>query len=286
VAAASLVFACNDDPPEEGSAPNAIATTACRWYFECDCDSATDEFTSEENCRLGIASDVQGIIDEANERDLTYQGACVESIVGFFNDVQCAPLVDFLTRPELPAAFDELTRCKMYVGDREPGQSCQGLSNPFYGDDCVRDARCDTGVCRAIEVRKGPGESCAAAQDECEIGLVCMDINGGQDTKCEALPSAGATCKGTADLCDFDTYCDQGSKTCTTLPGPGSECAPSPNVLTQQSCNAVGVCNLATNMCDQAPGGGEPCVVKCSEGFACDMGVCVTAPSAICGIGA
>lgn len=275
------VAACKDEAgPSAEDAPEAVAQALCRWYFECGCDEENDRFTSEADCRLEIAGDVQSDIDEGQQQGLTYQPGCVQAVLDFFETVQCASAVDLYLEEDLARASEDLTSCKLFHGDREAGESCTELQDT-NSDDCLADLDCENGVCTVPDVRKKAGEACNDMDALCEAGLVCMDINGGTDRKCEDLPEAGEVCKGTGNLCHLDYYCEQSSKTCRSLPGPGKECAASPNVL-QQRCNAEGVCNTDTNMCDPVPGGGEDCVLKCADGFVCEGGVCRTEEAVAC----
>jgi hypothetical protein len=275
----ALALSCKDDGEVSmEEAPRAFADKACAIYYGCHCeDHLPDPFSSEEDCRLEVAERVQAGIDEGEAEGLTYDGECFADYIGFVEDLGCATGVDVLLDLDKLVAFDTVGRCKWYSGTRAAGQSCDDLQDG-NGDDCQPDLRCEQGTCVAPERTTPAGDPCEE-QRECVAGTVCIDVEGGDDELCETLPTEGETCKGTADLCATDTYCDQGSKTCRALPPVGSECAPAPNVVLL-SCALYGECDDST--CVEAPTGGQSCTALCQPGFACDDGVCVEQTPAAC----
>jgi hypothetical protein len=176
--------------------------------------------------------------------------------------------------------------CKLFYGEQGPGESCTdlGISN---ADDCEADLECSTaggmtGTC-AIDEVAAEGQPCSQMV-ECDAGLLCFDVDGDGQELCESLPIAGETCKGMADLCDIDLYCEQTNKVCTPLPGAGEPC--NPGSTFGQRCTTGNVCNDQTGDCEVAPGAGEACTDTCAIGFNCTpMGVCAEETALVCALG-
>jgi hypothetical protein len=280
--ALALAGGCKDDDSVSAeAAPEALAADACALYFECACDAfVEDAFTSREHCESAVEADVQRSIDEGEAAGLTYDGRCVDDYLDTLDDMGCATFVDLLSDPGLIARFEQTAQCKMFYGTRTAGQPCEVLVDSD-GDDCVRGLVCENEVCTQPPVRKAAGEPCDVFAEECDIGLVCLDVDGGTATVCHDLPEGGETCLGAADLCDVDFYCDQGSKTCGALPSVGETCNPTPNVVGRR-CGENAVCSDATDSCVEAPGGGQACFITCQTGFVCEGMVCVEQPPLVC----
>ncbi len=275
-----MVVACNDGGGLSAQdAPTVIANAACDWFYSCNCANLDDaRFSSIEDCRLEVAGEVQDGIDEGEAAGLSFSSECAQRVVDLIDTLGCATLGELILDPRKLGAALEIQDCKLYYGERGAGQHCTALEHS-NGDDCVPEYACIDGVCQVVANDLRPGDSCMPQDSRCATGLVCLDINGGTDPKCETLPSVGETCKGTLDLCEVQYYCEQSSKTCTRLPSVGQACAPFPNYL-QMRCDFGAVCVNET--CEAAPGGGEPCLVTCAEGFSCENGVCVESPALAC----
>lgn len=272
--------ACKDDEGISAQdAPDAIANAACDWFYACECEELDDPpYSSPENCRLEIAGDIQSAIDEGNEAELVYEPRCARLLLDAIDTVGCASLGELILDPDLLGEAQAIGDCKLFHGDRAGGQSCSELEHS-NGDDCLPELTCIDEVCRSVANNLSVGEPCEGGDNRCASGLICLDINGGNDPVCEDLPEGGQTCKGTLDLCARQFYCEQSSKTCTPLPGAGEPCAPFPNYL-QARCADNTVCDQ--DMCEPAPTGGEACLVTCAQGFVCDEFVCKVAPAVAC----
>jgi hypothetical protein len=284
--AAPLTISCEEDEGGEVSsenAPEAVAQTVCNRYFACTCEmrDAQNVFSSPDACELALAQDLQEAIDEGEAANLTYNGRCPSLQMGIADTLACQSLTELIL--DLPASEDweEYQNCKLFHGERGPGQSCEPLEHS-NGDDCQPDLVCNENICITRLGQIAEGEACTLGQDACATGLVCIDVDGGVDNPtCESLPRGGATCKGTANLCDIDFTCEIETKTCVALPGVGEPCAEMPSVL-QWGCARGALCEVEEDVCIAAPGGGEPCSGFCQEGFACEGGRCAEAAALIC----
>ena len=278
---------CKDDDNTVSAedAPETFAQAVCAIYYDCACDSRMpNRFSSQEDCELEVAADLQGDIDAGEAAGLTYHGDCVGDGISALRDLGCASVTEIILDAQLIASLDEVDQCKLFSGTRTAGQPCES-QNTFSGDDCETGLRCENqgnnSVCAVIEPRLGAGESCNQT-DDCEVGLICLDVNGGNDQTCRALPDDGETCLGVGDTCGLESYCDQASKTCRALPSTG-DCAPTPSILLRRCANGF-ECD-ANDVCQPSPGGGESCVLSCQTGFTCQAGVCAEEAPIICAAG-
>lgn len=274
----ALMHACT---AEEGGiskdeAAGVLADALCAAWFDCDCDIAGDQFTSQDQCESAEESDLQRLIDEGDEAGLTYNEDCASKLLSWINDIGCDGTLDI----DQTLDYIEASTCKVFSGDAEGGQGCmqQWSGGTLLGDNCVADHYCDQGACAEIVQLPNPGDACNPMETWlCKQGALCMDIDGDGDSVCELLPSGGETCLGAGDLCGAGLTCNQDTKTCTKAPGDGQACAPG-NV-----CGLGFGCDGDT--CVALPDeDGEPCLNnQCAEGFNCRMGTCDEAPPAICG---
>jgi hypothetical protein len=285
LALVAMLGGCKDEEASISAedAPEAFAQPACSIYYECGCeDRPINRFSSPEDCELELASALQSDIDEGDAAGLTYHGECVSEYISAIRALGCASLEEVFLDSDLSARLQTVGDCKLFSGDRTAGQSCESMTD-FDGDDCDEGLRCnEMNVCVVVEDPKPAGDTCTDT-DECQAGLLCFDINGGADGHCETLPDAGDQCKGTADACAIDSFCDQADKTCRLLPSAGSACAPSPSLL-QMRCALGSTCENDT--CVESPGGGEDCLASCQLGFTCQAGTCVESPPLACGLAA
>lgn len=260
-------------------AAEKFSEEVCASYYACDCtDFPPDIFTSEENCQAELEANILADIDTADAADLKYDEECAGRLLEWVDDLDClsGSSIDLEDLGDFSAGLD----CKVFYGDDEPGDSCERLDD--NSDSCVQDAHCENGTCVADESLPDPGDSCETAFFSlCTGGSICIDIDGGQDHKCEILPKSGDTCLGTLDLCSEGLTCDQSSKKCVTAPGAGEECA----MAVIDDCAEDLYCN-ASNECTALPTGGENCSDPgnaCADGFACNgMGVCETEQPLVC----
>ena len=224
----ALAGACKDDEgtgevPED-DAPARVAAAVCDAWVACSCEDFAmfaDRFDSEGDCRTEIAEDLQDDIDSGNDAGLTYQGACIGLWIDALDALDCATLGQLVLDQGLVAAVADIQQCKLFYGDAGPGDPCTGVQGS-NGDSCERDLVCDQGTCAIVDSGRAEGENCEGdGQGDCATGLLCFDVDGDDQRTCTALPAAGATCLGIADLCDLDTFCDQADKTCRPLPAAG-----------------------------------------------------------------
>jgi hypothetical protein len=282
--AAPVAISCEEDDDGEVDAdvaPEAVANAVCSRYFACECEMIEDgsRFSSMEACELAVAQDLQEAIDEGEAEGLTYNGVCPALQADLADTFACRSEGE-LELQDVARYVDSVT-CKLFYGDRGPGQSCEGLMDS-NGDTCTVDLRCDNGICITRADQLTQGEDCDGPGNACEAGLLCVDVDGGEPSNtCESLPQSGQTCLGTANLCDLDFSCEIASKTCVALPATGSPCAEMPSLL-QWRCERGAICDMETDMCIAAPGGGEPCINACQIGFTCEMGRCAEDPAVIC----
>src|SRR5688572_12151565 len=166
--ASALASGCKDD--DEGlsadEAPETLAERVCSAYYECGCEARIpDRFTSQEDCELEIASEIQSDIDEGEEADLTYRPECADDIAEVFDAIGCDSLSEIIVDTDLLAELDRLETCKLFHGTRTAGQPCEPLESG-NGDDCEADLLCEPPniggepVCRVARRTKVEGEDC------------------------------------------------------------------------------------------------------------------------------
>lgn len=286
--AAPMSISCEEDDPGEVDAdvaPGTVASAVCSRYFACACEMIDDgrSFSSKEACELALAQDLQEAIDEGEAEGLTYNGRCPALQADLADGIACRSIGELALDLQLLARYQDYDTCKLFYGERGPGQSCDRLAHS-NGDTCTIDLVCSNDICITREDQLGRGEECEPALNECDAGLVCVDVDGGQPSfTCETLPRSGQTCLGTANICDIDFTCEIASKTCVALPRVGSPCAEMPSVL-QWRCERGAICDEDSDTCIAAPGGGEPCTDVCQEGFSCQAGRCAEDPALICAV--
>ena len=118
---------------------------------------------------------------------------------------------------------------------------------------CVEEARCEGSRCVAL---LDPGESCEGMRDEaCAGDGVCRSRND-ESVVCVVEAELGAPCYEDIGCARFDSYCDEGSRLCTLLPGPGQACA-------SGRCLPYAYCREGEQ--------GETCMPRAEEGEACGI---------------
>jgi len=288
--ASNLACKTDEGGVSEDEAAETIAEEACRQYYECECD--THDYSSEADCKLEVAGQIQEGIDRARELELLYDDSCPGIWISLIDAIGCTYNDRLYVDADLIKLAQDAGACKLFHGEQAAGDDCEDLAGDV-GDDCDEESECiqvqqGQWECEAYDLGNPEGEDCTPYQDECEPGLVCVDINGGQDAICEDLPGAGGTCMGTADLCDINLYCDQESKTCAHLPGSGDPCAPGDGGLLSGTCDMESICDGDT--CEDLPGDGEACPPppfrRCADGFRCDYQdeVCVEDSQLACNV--
>jgi hypothetical protein len=274
----ALASACSEDGGTISAAdtPSTWAEALCDGYYRCGCDADSQRFSSRADCEAEFTAWLQEDIDQGEAAGLMFDESCSGDYVDSLAELGCSTLTD-LTYAGTLATYTSL--CKLFYGTKAPGESCETVD---LGDDCNLDGRCQNGLCVGASATGGEGVACSDTS-QCLPGLLCINLDSGglQNGTCERLPAVGDTCLGAIDLCNFEAYCDQRTKTCAALPSDGSECSPSTSALGSR-CDRNSVCGT-DNVCAPAPQGGEPCVLKCADGFACEAGRCVVQQPLVCG---
>lgn len=122
-------------------------------------------------------------------------------------------------------------------GDQcQPGSTCSGgvcrryaglggICNAGVQCDPTSGAYCQEGRC--VE-QKSSGSPCMDIA-ECKVGHLCVKTQPAQGTnsprECRAAKALGEPCELGAGECALFSYCDAGTRTCRSWPGPGERCA-------------------------------------------------------------
>lgn len=221
------------------------------------CSSDDDERprTREEFCRewaaAACSSEVVSVCQAASPEAcrLSQQGSCEALVPAAFSDARGDACLDAvraayadadLTSRELLTVFKLAAPCdRLALGSRERGQSCEASSDcdTAAGFSCVIKGGALEGTCEQPVV-KGPGLSCAAAQEICTEGFYCNGEN------CvEGKPEGGSCTRH--EECGPDGYC-----------GADSECVARLTVNTP--CSSDFEC--ASGVCFALSGGTEVCL--------------------------
>jgi hypothetical protein len=266
----ALAIACKDDggtgSVPEDDAPQRVAAAVCDAWAACECADFpmfADRFDSDADCRTEMAEEIQDDIDAGNEAMLTYQGACIGLVIDAVAAADCSTAIALALDESLVDAVEDIFTCKLFYGDGGP------------------DLDCIAGTCAIRDQGEAEGAACTGenTQGDCAFGLVCLDLDGNDETTCADLPAAGETCLGTLDLCDLESFCDQADKRCRSLPVAGSACAPFAGLL--GTCAPGSIC--VDEMCEAAPAPGESCTGFCELGSSCDAaGTCRRDPPIVC----
>lgn len=276
----ALAGACKDDgdngPVDEDDAPSEIAKRVCAAYFGCDCEAFNMRFDSMADCETEYAETVQDRIDDGNAAGLTYQAACPGLLLDALDTLHCETQFEVILDDEALAAATEFLQCKLFYGTRAAGEPCEVDPN-VAGDECTKDLVCENGTCAVRVEPPEVGETCLDGGPGCPSGSACLDLDADGELVCESLPGAGGTCLGMLDLCGPYLFCDQTDKRCAAVASIGEACTPG-----LYPCVEGAVCGT-DQMCEAAPGAGEPCTFFCAEGLTCDQNVCAVASPVICG---
>lgn len=129
------------------------------------------------------------------------------------------------------------------------------------GNPCTTDDVCTAGICAGAEIE-------CAAEDACHVPGVCDPVTG----NCSSVNAPSGTSCDDGDLCTVSDKCQSGV------------CSGSPKSCPAATdCRDVGACDSATGQCalDDQPDG-TACGEGCTEGGACESGVCKNAVPKVC----
>ncbi len=265
--------AINGDPVPVDNAPEAVSATFCSAWVTCDCADYDDLYANEAECDEAVQAGINEDIAAGAAAGLTYSADCLGDLLATYEVLGCTSL------SELLSDIDQFTNlynvCKVFYGDDAAGTPCTE-SEDLPGDSCAQNLVCEDGVCVSTTLI-AEGKPCQPG-DLCEAGSFCAPVESASDYACTSLPGAGQTCLGVADLCDFDTYCQQSNKTCTALPTAGQPCAPLATIAGRCAENAT----CEAEQCVAAPKAGEPCTDVCEVGSSCMNEVCQVEAPLIC----
>lgn len=264
------------DPVPADQAPEEAQQTFCGAWTECDCATFSDRYASQAECESEIAAALEDDLAQAAAAGLTYDPECMGDLLATYDAFGCRTLDELIADADDFARFAQI--CKVFYGDDQAGTPCEEPPS-LSGDSCARGLECEDGTC-IVRQLVDKGQPCNSG-DLCDDGAVCVPVDSLDAFECAELPEAGQTCLGVGDLCSFDAYCDQGSKTCRALPAIGEACVGAAFPVANR-CAEGGVCENET--CVAAPKAGEPCSDACEAGTTCDDGVCVVVAPLTCGI--
>lgn len=263
------------DPVPPDDAPDAAASTFCTAWVDCDCADYSDQFMTAAECDAAIEADVAAQIEAGEAAGLEYDAECFGDLLAAYESIECRSIADVID--DVEAFVDLYATCKPFHGDDAAGEPCTEPED-VSGDSCAQGLACEDGVCRS-RVLVDEGADCMPG-DICASGSYCVPVETADAYVCTALPGLGSTCLGVLDLCDAETYCDQGTKNCIALPAIGQACAATGGIF-QNRCAGDGVCEDET--CVAPPAAGEPCTDRCASGSSCVDDVCRVEPPLICG---
>jgi hypothetical protein len=233
----------------EDELPAFIAEAQCDQQLSCDCyleagpvgedPAAWTRNQCIENRKLEL-SHWQG---RQHAEGLSYDGACALRKLAVAQSWACGDLLD---AQEIGLAERDCgTRCRVYHGDKQVGETCDSEI-----DDCAQGLACrydsasigldGQALNRCMNVCGGEGARCL--NDECAPGLYCRyDYQGSDGSRCARMPQEGDTCSEydyacAASLCTAGVcvgYAEDGAACdATTLPCGGNcvdnVCEPGP----------------------------------------------------------
>lgn len=250
-----------DDLALQEASAEKIAASRCRQKVDCGCKVA-----SFEACKAELADEFATLSEGARAIGLVFARECADAIVEANASFGCG------TKEDLASL--ECRICKLYVGDRERGETCREDENLLF-DDCVQGLACIGGVCDDPCETVPEGGSCLGKP--CEAGLDCelrFDETGEIVAQCVRRPVSGEPC-GEAKTCATGLVCDATLEppTCSAPPALGDPCT--------DVCEGTAWCDGET--CQPLKPDGAPCEQgqTCRSGH-CDEGVCVSAPPFVC----
>lgn len=291
--------ACTAEPDRIGPGEaelRVLVDEHCQSVSACACAGEV----VEDGCTETLVDRWEARRAEAQRLGLRYDAECFDALHAQVQDYDCY-------WPGGPSPLCG-SFCAAFHGDREPGESCEGLDH--QASTCAQGLVCDQGACVEpcpVLGGRGQGETCFGETqgvfDDCAQGLGCSPLTftcqplagPGQscfDIECQpglycrwdqsdARCQAGAT---EGQPCDFEScaeglYCEwqpNDQQICRAYAAAGESCA-------QRPCVDALWCD-DRDVCVTAPREGDPCLwgSLCAQGYVCDpdFGACVTPPDA------
>ncbi|MCA9653433.1 MAG: hypothetical protein H6712_11315 [Myxococcales bacterium] len=272
---------CPDDgggntvgPVPSDEAPQTAVSVICGAFDDCGCDP---QAVAPQGCDARIDEQVRQAQGDAVALGLEYDAACMGNMLTTVREVGCERASDY-TIEELVTLLQRY-QCKLFYGTATPGEACEAVQD--LGDSCDRNSTCVDGLCVARPETAAEGETCDVQLDffsVCVTGTYCVDVDDDGQARCVRLPKVGDACLGTAQICDEELSCVDG--TCALAPGDGEPCHQGGGA----ACGHDLVCELESVTCVAAPTGGEACLFSCATGFECDQGRCVVEEALVCDV--
>ncbi|MEM9454616.1 MAG: hypothetical protein AAGF11_10585 [Myxococcota bacterium] len=252
-----------------------LSAELCDRMFSCRCEQGRsyDTLTTCEQSAATMARELESIPQHHPGMELTYDPACVGTIVDTLAEVGCSPTI--------PAEDPQtcVSPCHYYHGVRSVGQPCEihgiGVS------DCAQGLRCSGGACVDPCEDELPDQLLPGAGEACRDGACAGDLLCNFETeRCIALPQAGEPCLGGFN-CAEGLFCEAIDP---SDPMSERQCF-APQQLAAP-CRGHGQCQSGycpVGFCEVRPGEGEACTADvCAAGFDCIDQVCRPADAAIC----
>lgn len=222
----------------------------CHTASACACAWAVPD---PEACTPVLEARWKARISEAQRRDLTYDAACLATIVEQIEARGC------LWQDDGEALCEGF--CAPFHGDRPEGESCTG--DDALVSDCAQGLVCSQGTCTApcaALTGRLQGEQCGnelfGTFDDCAGELWCN-----YDGRCEEAPGLGDACPN--GNCSDGLYCDWNTNACVAGAAQGESCLERP-------CAGELFCDWNTNTCIPPRGEGQSCWDHpCADGLYC-----------------
>ncbi len=254
-----------------------VGETFCRRYYDCGCDPGFGPHRTVEECQLHVATEITRRFNQGADAELTYQGACLDDIVDYFEAAECADASEVALDAALRGAMDSMLACKPWSGGALEGENCSRLVTA-KGDDCAEGLSCDADFDVCVPSTLSPeGAPCDGVSPPCEAELTCVATDDTGDV-CARLPKLGEACNELP--CDAGSWCDPDAGQCVSLPSVGEPCVDGGNAY-EWGCYRGTICRQG--MCELSPGESEPCDNgTCAPGLVCDKAQCVAAEPLVC----
>ncbi len=239
--AVGLLAGCSSSSKRKTTDPYAGGDGFCTQWAKAACNSTVVSNCAAADAAACIAKQTSYCLGRLPPHyDSTNAKACVEAVKKAFSDAK-------LTKDEIEVVRNFGAPCdKLNKGPGVESDTC------FDSNDCnsLEDFSCITkpgaggGTCQVAVVVAG-GQSCAAANQTCDVGLYCSTTSTGAN--CLARQGAGATCDPNLPcLEDFQCLGATGSMTCAEK---GND---------TDSCSSDDQCK--SGICAQNAAGGGTCV--------------------------
>lgn len=235
----------------------------CESTEACACEVTV----AQAGCAPTLTDQWRARLVAGEERELTYDPACLDTIEAGIDGAVCA----------WPPADDRHPChefCQVFHGTRGEGERCDRFDDLV--SDCDQGLLCDQGrcvtPCAALSGLQA-GERCRDAAtftelDRCADGLACI----GDEGRCAQAPPAGEPCL--LGECAADSYCDYNGSgaTCRRRVGEGANCE-------SAACEVGLACTYVDDnsgnyqvRCTRRGKAGEPCSESgCEEGLGCGI---------------